>query len=443
MPYPSNALPPQPKTTNAYIPERLTSMIVKIYTKDLKPGMHIANPGLSGESNPHIFLADTDITSEEQILALQQGKFVEAFVDTEKGEYFQLNRQEKLHLETPFTVVSTDNPYEVNTKSNFDDIGNVINEADQHYGELLEYVRTFTQRLSETRNINLEDSQEFTRSIIDHAGSLGSALLFLSKLQKYDEYSYTHNLNVAMFSILFGQFIGLGQENLMVLGLSGLFHDIGKILIPERILKKPHKLSAAEYAEVKRHPIHSRDILLKQKNIPQDVIRAAHEHHEHFAGGGYPQGLQYNQIGRASSLISIVDTFDALTTDRCYSKAMHAHSALSTIFNLRGSSFSPALVDRFVKFIGVYPVGSIVVLNNGKRAVVIEQNPDNLLLPKVRLVLDKNNRYCKPKDIDLMTASSGTAPLSIVGCMSYQECRINIAEFVPQLKKPRELAATA
>jgi len=122
---------------------------------------------------------------------------------------------------------------------------------------------------------------------------------------------------------------------------------------------------------------------------------------------------------------------------------MHAHNALSTIFNLRGSSFSPALVDRFVKFIGVYPVGSIVVLSNGKRAVVIEQNPDNLLLPKVRVVLDKSNRYCKPKDIDLVTANSGALPLRVVGCMSYQECRINIAEFVPQLKSPRQQAVNA
>ncbi|MFP5223177.1 MAG: HD-GYP domain-containing protein [Acidobacteriota bacterium] len=418
-------------------------MIVKIYTQDLKPGMHISNPGLSSENNPHIFLSETDITTEEQVIALQQSKFVEVFIDTEKGDYFKMNPQEKLRLETPFTIVSTNNPYEVNTSANFDDITNAINDAEKYYFELLEYVKTFTSRISDARNIALEDCQEFTNSIISHAGAFGNALIFLSKLKKYDEYSYTHNLNVAMFSILFGQYIGLGQNNLMVLGLSGLFHDIGKILIPERILKKPQKLTAAEYAEIKRHPTHSRDMLLRQKNIPADVIRTVYEHHEQFSGGGYPQGLRYNQIGRASSLISIVDTFDALTTDRCYSKALHAHKALSIIFNLRGSSFSPVLVDRFVKFIGVYPVGSIVVLSNGNKGVVIEQNQDNLLLPKIRVMLNKDNRYRKPKDIDLIRENASASPLTIVGCMSHQECRIPVSEFVPQLKNSRQISANS
>jgi HD-GYP domain-containing protein (c-di-GMP phosphodiesterase class II) len=307
----------------------------------------------------------------------------------------------------------------------------------------VQYVRTFTQRLSETRRINLDDCQDFTGSMIQKAGRLGNAVLFLSKLQTYDEYSYTHNLNVAMFSILFGQFIGLGQDNLMILGLSGLFHDIGKVLIPARILKKPHKLTAAEFAEVKKHPTHSRDMLLKQGAVPEDVIRAAYEHHEHFAGGGYPQGLKFNQIGRASALISIVDTFDALTTDRCYSKAMNAHKALSVVFNLRGSAFSPALVDRFVKFIGVYPVGSIVELSNGKKAVVLAQNPDNLLLPKVRVVLDGENRYCKQADIDLLQQTKTRCPLTVVGCLNFQECRIDVAQFIPQLKDSRAARGAA
>lgn len=412
-------------------------MIIKIYSQDLRPGMYITNPGLSQESNPHLFLQEGDVSGAEQIDALLQNGFVEVFVDTERGDYFKNNKQEKIRIETPFTVVSTDNPHEVNAGGNYDTILCTIAEADEYYSNLIQHVKLFTQNILETRNINLSESQDFTQSIIDEAGNVGNSLLFLSKLMTYDEYTYTHNLNVAMFSILFGNFIGLGQDNLMILGLSGLFHDLGKMLVPERILKKPHKLTPAEYAEVKKHPTHSRDILLKQHKMPEDVIRAAHEHHEHFTGGGYPRGLKYNQIGRASSLISIVDTFDALTTDRAYSKALHAHKALSIIFNLRGSSFSPALVDRFVKFIGVYPVGSIVVLNNGKRAVVVEQNQDNLLLPKIRVILDKENRYCKQVDIDLVQEHRSPRSLQIAGCISHQECRINVSEFFPQLTRSK------
>ena len=409
-------------------------MIVKIYTRELHPGMHVTNPGLSQESNPHVFLVECGIPDRRFIDDLIANGMVEVFIDTDKGEYFVNNKHEKTRLETPYAVVATDAPDEVNASANFDTLLTSLPSTEEQYLGMLEYVKNFTGQLIDSRRIDVKQSEEFVSSIIEKSADADNALMFLSKLQAYDAYSYTHNLNVAIFSILFGKFIGLGQENLMTLGQAGLFHDIGKIMIPERILKKPGKLTQSEYVEVKKHPVHSRDILLKQRNIPEAVVRTVHEHHEAFSGGGYPQGLKSAQIAPSSLLVGIVDTFDALTTDRCCKKAQHTHKALSIIFNSKGSAFSPAMVDRFVRFIGVYPVGSIVVLQNGKRAVVIEQNQQSLLRPKIRIVLDENNRYCAYENIDLLTAPDGDQGVKIVDCVSYQECRINVAEFIPGLK---------
>jgi len=405
-------------------------MIVKISVQDLRPGMRVTNPGLSQENNPHLLLVDCEITSDDQIDVIAKGGCREVFIDTEKGDYFRIHQYEKAKFENPFTVVSTDNPYEVNARTNFDAMADRLHDADSCLNALLEYSRTFAKRMAETRNIDLTRVEDFSGEIIEQTADLGDALLFLSKLKNYDDYSYTHNLNVAIISIMFGRFIGLGQDNLMILGLSGLFHDIGKVLIPAKILKKPKKLSALEFDEIKKHPLYSRDMLLGQKGVHDDVVRAAYEHHENFAGGGYPRGVSYSQIGRASSLITIVDTFDALTSERCYSKAVHAHKAMSVVFNLRGSSFAPALVDRFVKFLGVYPVGSVVALSDGTKAIVVEQNQDNLLAPKVRVVLGKNNRYMEPRDLNLMEESVAGVRLSIVECLSPGECRIKIQEYL-------------
>ncbi len=412
-------------------------MIVKIYTKELHPGMYVANPGLSQENNPHVYLQEGILSTPEQIQALLSNDMFEVFIDTDKGEYFLRNKQEKVRFETPYTLIATDKPEDVNTSANFDTLLSSLPSAEDHYCSMLEYVKKFTNQLIESRQVDVKTSEDHVHSIIEKSSDAGNALMFLSKLQSYDTYSYTHNLNVAIFSILFGKYIGLGQENLMTIGLAGLFHDIGKIMIPKKILMKPGKLTMPEYAEVKKHPIYSRDMLLKQPNIPEPVVRAVYEHHETYTGGGYPQGLKADRIAPAALLVGIVDTFDALTTDRCYKKAQHPHKALSVIFNLKGSAFSPAMVDRFVKFIGVYPVGSIVVLKNGKRAVVIEQNQASLLRPKIRVVLDENNRYCNFKDIDLLSTPEDESGMKIVDCLSYQECRINVAEFIPGLKNAK------
>jgi len=410
-------------------------VIVKIPLNELKPGMRVTNPGLSQDNNPHIMLADLDIASDEQIQALRSQSFREVFIDTEKGSYFSLHRYEKARFETPFAAVSTQTPAEVNAGFNFDCIAARAREAEKCYRQLLEYGKGFSRRLSETRGIEMEEARDFADTVIEQSSELGEALLFLAKLQEYDDYSYTHNLNAAIISVLFGRFIGLGRDNLTILGLAGLFHDIGKMMIPARIIRKPRKLTPAEFAEVRKHPSHGRDMLLAQQGVPDEVVRAVWEHHEYHDGGGYPRGLGGENISNAASLLSIVDTFDALTTDRCYSKAVHAHKAMSIIFNLRGSSFSPSLVDRFVKYMGVYPVGSIVTLSCGRRAVVIRQNEGNLLAPRVRVVLSERNRYITAEDVDLMTETTAGKPLRIVECLAPGECRIRVRDFLPDAGK--------
>ncbi|WP_243361673.1 HD-GYP domain-containing protein [Fundidesulfovibrio terrae] len=405
-------------------------MIVKISVSNLKPGMYVTNPGLSQEGNPNIYLAERLLAGVDDIREIAEANHADAFVDTEKGTFFTGNPRYKKELENPFAAVTTDSPSEVDGTVNFDAVVLALEEAERQYKGFLNYSREFMSGLKVAKEIDMKECEGFIDDVIKQAEEVGGALQFLSKLKQFDDYSYTHNLNVSMLSVLFGRHLGFGRDNLMILGLSGLFHDIGKLLIPARILKKPGKLTQAEAMVMMKHPVYSRDILLKQRDIPADVVRAAYEHHEYHAGGGYPEGIAGDRIGKASSLISIVDTYDAVTSDRCYRPAVHSYKAVSLIFSLKGKSFSPALTDHFIRFVGVYPVGAIVVLDNGRKAIVIEQNQENLLFPKVRVILDEKNRYCTPRDIDLLKERGGRRAAHVVDCLSNQECRIHVDAYL-------------
>lgn len=409
-------------------------MIVKIGISRLEPGMYITNPGLSQENNPSIFLAETTVDDPVQVEAIRSQQFSDVFVDTEKGTYFLTRPKEKAELENPFAVVSSERPQDVNQGGRFDSIAADIEKTDACYNEFIAYARGFIDSLKVSRNIDVQASEDFVDTIINRADESGNALMFLSKLKYYDEYAYTHNLNVSMLSVFFGRHIGLGYDNVMNLGLSGLFHDVGKIRIPVKVLKKPSKLTHPEMQEAKRHPLYGKEILESQPNMPAEPVRVALEHHEYFDGGGYPQGLRGNQISPAAALVSIIDTFDAMTTDRCYKPAVSPHKSISAIFNLRGKAFAPTLVDRFIRFTGIYPVGSIVVLEDGRKAIVAEQNQDSLLQPKVRVILDDNNRYCAPVDVNLMEAAARGGQVRIVDCLSTKECRVHIASFLPGVR---------
>jgi len=198
-------------------------MIVKISASKLQPGMQVTNPGLSPEGNPNIFLTERVIESTGDVASIVHNGFVDAFIDTEKGTYFQENPRYKQELEDPLSVLSTDASHQDGSPANFDKIIGQLEGAEKQYRQSLQHTRDFITQLKLAQTIDLKSNEALVESVIKQGDEAGRALLFLSKLQQYDEYSYTHNLNVSILSVLFGKFLGLGPENLMILGLSGLF----------------------------------------------------------------------------------------------------------------------------------------------------------------------------------------------------------------------------
>lgn len=402
-------------------------MIVKCPITDLKIGMYVSNPGLSEMTNPHIYLVEGPIEDERQI-SLVSEVFTEAYIDTEKGEYFLTHPEEKAALESLFNAVACSGEG-VTPGPGLDDALERMKAAEGMYLELLETFRSISKRMQGARAVDLQACESLTGTLVATEEKMLLAMLLVTRMRSHDPYAYTHSLNVSLLSVMAARSEGAPQERQMVYGLAGMFHDIGKLRIPDKILKKAGRLTPAEFEEVKRHPAYARDMLSEHNKISEDVVAAAYQHHEHFDGSGYPLGLTGDQVSKLGAVVGLLDTYDALRTDRYYKEAISSHKAICVIYGLRGKTFSPQLVDQLVKAVGIYPIGSIVVLASGKKGVVTRQNDANLLRPHIRLVLDENNRYCRRRDVDLLREDA-SGPYAIKDTLTNKECRIHVASML-------------
>lgn len=255
--------------------------------------------------------------------------------------------------------------------------------------------------------IAFDEAENTVQHCVDSILSNPDALLWMSKIRDQDEYTAEHCLNVCILAIAFGRHLRLAEQQLFQLGMAGLLHDVGKMRVPSDILNKPGSLSDKEMRAMRAHVVHGRNLLQQTPNIDKLVIDAAHAHHERLDGGGYPRRLDGDDIGKITRLISIVDTFDAITSHRCYAPARPVTDALRILYESRGTQFDEALVLEFIQFIGLYPPGSIVELENGMVGLVIATNETAHHLPKIIKVCDADKQPCEQEFLDLSLTQTG------------------------------------
>ncbi|MGQ0545804.1 MAG: HD-GYP domain-containing protein [Betaproteobacteria bacterium] len=231
------------------------------------------------------------------------------------------------------------------------------------------------------------------------------AMLLYTQLQQKGDYTQSHALDVSVYMTAFGRFLEMSREDIALLGHLGLLQDIGKVRLPNALIEKRDRLSAEEFELAKKHVEHSAEILRETKGLPAQVAELALLHHERHDGSGYPGRLRGKEIGLVGSIAAIVDTFDALTARRPYAEPVAPSTALSMLYKWRGTFFDPYLVEQFIRCIGIFPIGSIVELNSGESGIVIAQNLEKRLQPRVMVVRDAAGNPLKPqKLVDLSRA---------------------------------------
>lgn len=263
------------------------------------------------------------------------------------------------------------------------------------------------------------------------------AITWLSKIRNSDSYTSDHSLNVCILAVVFGRYLGKSRSELELLGLCGLLHDVGKMHISSEILNKSGKLTDEEWNIIRTHPEEGRNILLAS-GVNECAVDVAYSHHEQADGKGYPRGLKGNKMSEFAKIIAIVDAYDAMTAERCYSSTKTSTQAVKVIYQSRGQHFDEKLAQEFAKSIGLYPAGTIVELVNGFVGIVIEHHSFYRHLPKVLVVKDCKHKNVDHKLFDLSETESGKLSHSYLVRKDHVDgfAGVYIKDFVDYLATP-------
>ena len=225
------------------------------------------------------------------------------------------------------------------------------------------------------------------------------AMVGLTRLKEHDAYTANHCINVCIITLAVAHADGIDESTAEMLATATLLHDIGKTKISLDILNKPGRFEPHELEEMRKHTIYGREVLYEMPGVTEEMMLIATQHHEMLNGKGYPDNLMGDDINRFGQMTAIADVYDALTSARVYKPALPPHFALGRIYQNKNIEFNGELVDLFVKALGLYPVGSLVLLNTGEIAIVTEPNPDNVRQPKVGVFI---TRYKKRRPVPVV-----------------------------------------
>lgn len=239
------------------------------------------------------------------------------------------------------------------------------------YGKALKVVEDIFSDVRLGKIPSSREAQTVVKSMVHLTLTDPHALFALSMLKDYDNYTFTHSVNVSVLALAVGRACGLNQEQLRILGLGGLLHDVGKLKVNVNIITKPGKLTEEEFEQIKRHPVTGAEIVGRMDGIPPEVIDIVYGHHLRHDRTGYPLNTQGREFSPLTEMAAIADTYDAITTLRSYQKPVTPRMAVKRLNELSATVLNPRMVSRFVNSLGRYPVGTLVRLDTNEIGLVI------------------------------------------------------------------------
>jgi len=282
------------------------------------------------------------------------------------------------------------------------------------YDDAVSAVENIWERAEKDGEVDPKAAQGVVHGLAQAVAQNRNALLALTALKNFDNYTFTHMVNVSVLTMAQARMLGVDGPLLREFGVAALMHDIGKVRIPAAIVKKPDRLTEEEFRIMKRHPVDGAEILRRTLDVPPLVPLVAFEHHLRLDGSGYP-AVSRPTLNLATVLTSIADVYDAMRSQRSYQQAFPSERVVEVLKRNDGTQFDQNLVRRFVQLLGIYPLGTAVRLDNGEIAVVLRVNAADPHRPRVRVVSsEQGERLARPYDIDLWNVQPGTGrPLSV------------------------------
>jgi len=375
-------------------------MIKKIKIQQLKPGMFIHDINCVWMEHPFL-LGALKIKNDKTIEKIAGLGVREVYIDTLKGldvidaptetEVNAAIERKILEMVQQVKPIATTAPLSEELKRS----RKIYSEANKIIANVMHDVRIGKQ-------IEVEQLDPVVGKMANSIFRNKDAMLCLCRIKNKDDYTFLHSVSVGALLISFAHALDFKRDVIKLLGVGGMLHDIGKTKVPNEILNKPGALTEEEFVIMKSHVVHGCSILRKSPGIAQVSFDVASQHHERFDGSGYPLGLKNSEMSVYGQMAAIVDVYDAITADRCYHKGLEPTVAIRKMFEWSKFHFNPKLLRTFIRTVGIYPVGTLVILESGKIGVVIEQSETDMTRPLVRMIFDAwKNQFIAPKDIDL------------------------------------------
>ncbi|MGZ5600672.1 MAG: HD-GYP domain-containing protein [Methylobacter sp.] len=375
-------------------------MIKKISIQQLKPGMFIHDINCVWMEHPFLVGA-LKIKNDQTIKKITDLGVREVYIDTLKGlDVIDAPTEAEVNAEIEHKMLAmVQQTKPITTTST---LSEELERSRKVYSEANKIISNIMHDVRIGKQIEVERIDPVVERMSNSILRNKDALLSLCRIKNKDDYTFLHSVSVGALLISFAHALDFNRDVIKQLGIGGMLHDIGKTKVPNEILNKPGALTEDEFVIMKSHVVHGCSILRKSSGIAQVSFDVASQHHERFDGSGYPLGLKNSEMSVYGQMAAIVDVYDAITADRCYHKGMEPTVAVRKMFEWSKFHFNPKLLRTFIRTVGIYPVGTLVMLESGKIGVVIEQCETDMTRPLVRTIFDaKKNYFITPDDIDL------------------------------------------
>lgn len=363
----------------------------KVRTGRLKKGMYVSNLDRPWLDTPFL-VQGFYIQDKDEIRALDQ--YCEyVYIDTDRGiaadmywdENFTLPSNKCLDAFLSNRIREVDYRYETT-------VADEISAARAAFeGAIKKFIAMITA-IKQGSNLDLKKIKSLLNPLIESILRNPDAMLWLSQLRPQDDPVFSPSVHHTVIAITFARFAGLPQDNILHLAVGVLLFDIGKLNVKEDVLLKRRLLNDEEFSKVKQHVDDGYDYLVLFDSLHEESLNTVLTHHERYDGSGYPNKLSGRQIPVFGRLAGMIDCYQAMMTERPYSAAISAHASLQKLFVWRNKYFQTELVEQFLKCMGMHPTGSLLEMKSGEVGIVISQNPERHIKPKVILLLDKDKK---------------------------------------------------